>query len=64
MSNKRTRMFFDADEDLKLAVQLEALGRGTSASELIGNILRDNLKTALAEARKKLQDRKKGNRAE
>ncbi len=64
MSTKRTRMYFDADDDLKLAVQMEALRRDTSASELIGQILRDNLKHALAEARKVIQERKKGSKSE
>lgn len=55
----RTRMFFDTDDELKLAIQLEALKADKSASELIEEVLRGHFKDALPEAKKVLQQRKK-----
>ncbi len=64
MATNRTRMFFDADEELKLAIQMEALKQDSSASNLISNILRQQLKDAVSEARKVIQQRKKGGKQE
>lgn len=59
MATNRTRVFFDAEEELKVAIQLEALKQDTSGSNLIANILRQQLKESLAEARKIIAQRKK-----
>lgn len=55
----RTRMYFDTDEELKLAIQLEALKQDKSATELIEEVLREQFPDSIVEARKVIAQRKK-----
>jgi hypothetical protein len=62
---KRPRMYFDVDHELKLAVELEALKRDVTASELIQDVLRTAFPDSLREAKKIIEQRKKpGRKAE
>jgi hypothetical protein len=54
----RIRVYFDAEEELRLAIRSEALKAGKSASALIQEILSERFAKAVAEARKTLQQRK------
>lgn len=56
---KRIRVFFDADEDLKTAIELEAIHRGVNIKDLVREIIQAALSDRLKEARKIVQERKK-----
>lgn len=52
-------MFFEVDEELRVAIEFEALKRGVkTTSELIQTILREQLHDSLKEAKKIIQQRK------
>lgn len=55
----RIRVYFDADEELKLAIKQAALRAGTPATKLIEDALKKTFATEIKEARKMLQDRKR-----
>lgn len=55
----RTRVFFDTDEELKLAIQLEALKADRSATSLIEEVLRERFADTFTEARRVIRERKK-----
>lgn len=55
----RIRVYFDADEELKLALKQEALRAGVSVSLLIEQALKDKFPKAIEEAKKTLRDRQK-----
>lgn len=52
-------MFFDAEEDLRLAIRTAALRAGKSATELIEETLKREFAKELDEARRVLQARKR-----
>lgn len=55
----RIRVYFDADEELKLAIKQAALRAGVPATKLIEDALKREFAAEVKEARKMLQDRKK-----
>ncbi len=55
----RIRVYFDADDELKLALKQEALRQGVSVSALIEKVLQEKFPKAVDEARKTLRDRAK-----
>lgn len=56
---ERIRVYFDADEDVRLALKQEALDAGCSVSALLERLIKESFPEAIKEARKKLQQRKK-----
>jgi hypothetical protein len=58
-SMERIRVYFDAEEALRLALKSEALKAGRSVSDLISEILKREFAKAVEEARKTLRDREK-----
>jgi hypothetical protein len=54
----RIRVFFDSDEELKLAIQMEALRQDVSASQLIETVLREHFADSLKEAQRTIAQRK------
>lgn len=55
----RIRVYFDADEELKLALKQEALRAGITVSSLIEEALKSKFPKAIEEAKKVLKDRAK-----
>ena len=54
----RIRVYFDAEDDLKLALKLRAAKEGKSISSFIENVLKAALAKELDEARKAIKQRK------
>jgi hypothetical protein len=61
---ERIRVYFDAAEELRLALKQEALKAGVTVSALIEQALRDKFPKAVEEAKKVLRDRTKKGGAE
>lgn len=59
MDKARIRVYFDADDSLKLALKQEALNRDTSVSALIEEILKRELAKQVEAAEKVLKERAK-----
>ena len=55
----RIRVYFDADEELRLALKQEALRAGVTVSSLIEEALRAKFPKAVEEARRVLRERQK-----
>lgn len=56
---KRPRMFFEVDDELKLALKTEALRSNVTVSSLVEKVLRCEFAKAIEEARRTVQQRKK-----
>lgn len=56
---ERIRVYFDADEELKLAIKQAALRAGIPATKMIEDVLKREFAAEVKEARKMLQDRKR-----
>lgn len=59
---KRPRVYFDADERLKLAIELEALKQGLSVTQLIQNTMRAAYPESDKEAAKIIEQRRRPKR--
>jgi hypothetical protein len=55
----RIRVYFDADEELKVALKVAAARQGVSVSALIENLLKREFSKEVEEARKSVRDREK-----
>jgi plasmid stability protein len=55
----RIRVYFDADEELKVALKVAAARQGVSVSALIETLLRREFSKEVEEARKSVRDRDK-----
>jgi hypothetical protein len=57
---ERIRLIIDTDEEIRLAVHLEATRQDLSASEVVNNILRKALASQIEDAKKYVPRKKKG----
>jgi predicted HicB family RNase H-like nuclease len=55
----RIRVYFDADEELKVALKVAAARQGVSVSALIETLLKREFPKEVEEARKSVRDREK-----
>lgn len=59
MTAKRPRVYFDADDELKIALELEALKEGKSVTQFIQDTFREQLTDSLREAKKIIEQRRR-----
>jgi hypothetical protein len=60
LMSERIRLVLLVDDDLRAALRLEAAKRDVDMSDIVAELLRENLAESLAEVRRRREGKKKG----